>query len=144
MSKLHDRLNGSGLAVGQTPGLDANSPDRFRAGGMRQVNTLALKGGSTGTVFAKGKTWAQSSAPVKTRYVLGIPVLRGIRVQGHPQLCSKFKATARYVGPCLNHQGWRGGFHGSESFLFLQRTKVQFLVPPWWLTVTYNSSSRGI
>lgn len=38
-------------------------------------------------------------------HVPGIPVLRGIRVQGQSQLCGKFEATLGYTESCLkrNH-----------------------------------------
>lgn len=43
VSKLHGELDNSGSAVGQTPGLDANSPDRFRAGGMIQIDYISIE-----------------------------------------------------------------------------------------------------
>lgn len=42
VSRLHGGLDGSGCALGQTPGLDANSLDRFRAGEGYKLTILTL------------------------------------------------------------------------------------------------------
>ena len=43
---------------------------------------------------------------------------------------------------------WRGWRDGSEvnrtGWLLFQKSWIQFPAPTWWLTITYNSSSRVI
>lgn len=105
MSKLHGGLDDSGSAIGQTPGLDANSLDRFRAGGVIQMNYISIKSRlSWQRALPKGR-------PGLPQHLLQQGVV------AHAQKCSgrgnqKFKVTLKleaileYTRPCLKCNKW--------------------------------------